>query len=62
MAASRGVAYACRVLQQKGLGVGRNDLDAVTRSKKNPRLNAVTAPLSLPPQFLFLVFSQRPEI
>ena len=50
MAASRGVTYACRVLQQKELGVGRNELDAVTRSKKNPRLNAMSVPLSpLPP-------------
>lgn len=40
MAASRGMAYACGVLQKEELRVRRNGLEAVTRSKKNLNLSA----------------------
>lgn len=57
MTASRGVTYACDVLQKEELRVRRNDLEAVTRSKKNLNLNARQS-AALPHSFFFLfVFS-----
>lgn len=55
MTASRGVTYACDVLQKEELRVRRNDLEAVTRSKKNLNLNARQS-AALPHSFFFCLF------
>lgn len=54
MAASRGVAYACGVLQKEELRVRRNDLEAVTRCKENLNLMSGNP---LPHPIPFLCFS-----
>lgn len=60
--ASRGVAYACGVLQKEELRVRRNDLEAVTRSKKNLNLSARQSAALPHSFFVCLFFSHRLEI
>lgn len=54
MTASRGVTYACDVLQKEELRVRRNDLEAVTRSKKILTSMPGNPPPYLIPFFLFV--------